>query len=372
MKKLLSATALALVATTAPAMADTYSASSWLSATHMITVHGFENLSKNTAEATNGGVEFEVFSGGSLLPAKGTLSGVGDGVASYGSVTAAYIPADLPHDNIINDLAFVASDSLAAAFASTEIKMTHPTMLKEYQDHGVVFGIGYSTPLYHFICKGAVRSMDDLAGQKIRTAGNSHVQWVNSIGGVPVSVSAGEIYTGLQRGSIDCTMGDASFLTSSFKLQEVADSVTVLPMGTHTSGGNVLNTDMWQALSGEERRAILDNLAVALTEMQQEWEAQSIEALEVAAGNGVEAIEPTDEMASALAAFSSDFIAKLPAKSMEDRGVDDPSDLINAYLASYKKWVGLLADIDRTDRDAVLALVRGEIYDKIDENSYGL
>ena len=372
MKKLFSATAIVLVTSAACVSAETYTASSWLGATHPITVHGFDGFAKNVAEATGGDIEFEVFAGGSLLPPKGTLSGVGSGVAALGSVTSAYIPADLPLGNVINDLAFAATDPLAAAFASTEVKMMHPKMIKEYQDHNVVYAIGYSTTLYHFICNGAVRSLADLKGKKVRTAGNSHVQWINSVGGVPVSVSAAEIYTGLQRGSIDCTMGDANFLTTSFKLQEVADSVTILPMGTHTSGGSVLNTDMWQDLSAANRRVILDNMAIALTEMELDWEAQGIEALEIAAGNGVEVIQPTDEMAAALKAFSDAFVADLPKKAMADRGVEDPTDLIEAYMASYNKWVELLGGIDRTDRDAVLGLVKGEIYDKIDENSYGL
>ena len=37
-----------------------------------------------------------------------------------------------------------------------------------------------------------------------------------------------------------------------------------------------------------------------------------------------------------------------------------------------EKWQGLLASVDRTDADALTALLQQEIYSKLDPNSFGV
>lgn len=47
---------------------------------------------------------------------------------------------------------------------------------------------------------------------KFRTAGAAQVAWVESIGGIPVCVPFSDVYTGMQRGSIDCALVDLTTL----------------------------------------------------------------------------------------------------------------------------------------------------------------
>lgn len=371
MKQLLASAAIIATASTG-AWAENYTAASTWNDAHAITVNNFTNFAKDVAEATNGEINFEVFHSASLLPPKSTLSGLRDDVAAFAHITGAYLPADLPLDNVLNDLSVVASDPVAAGIAITEIKLTHPKMQAEYAKHGVVFGNGYSTSEYIFICKDPVRSIADLAGKKIRTGGTVQIRMVEKLGGVSVSVPATEMYTGLQRGSVDCALGDPSFLTTSFKLQEVAGAALNLTIGTHTSGGNYFNAGFWKGLTPELRRTLLDQLGKSTAELEIDWKARGNAALEEAAGNGVEIIAPTEEMAAFIAEFRTEVIDTLAQSAMTDRGVEDPTDLITAYLDAEKKWAGLLKEIDATDPAAVAKLVGEELYSKIDENTYGI
>lgn len=134
-----------LTTSAAVANAENFTAANTWNDVHAISVNNFTNFAKNVIEATDGGITFEVFNSASLLPPNSTLGGLGNGVAAYAHITAAYMPADLPLDNMLNDLAFIASDPLAAGFATTEIKLTNPRLQAEYAKHGVVFGNGYST-----------------------------------------------------------------------------------------------------------------------------------------------------------------------------------------------------------------------------------
>ncbi|NVK20587.1 MAG: C4-dicarboxylate TRAP transporter substrate-binding protein [Methylocystaceae bacterium] len=371
-KKAFIGFALSFLTISSVANAENYSASSWVPESHVITQNFFTEFSKNVNEKTKGNINFEVYSAGALLPPKGTLDGVKSGIAQYGYIATAYQPALFPNANILNELAFVSKDPVAAAFASTEVSMLNPIIQKEYNGHDVVFGAGYSTMSYNFICSTPIRTIEDLKGKKIRTAGGAHVKWVSSLGAIPVSVSTSEMYSGLQRGSIDCSMADSTFLTSSFKLQEVAKFITNLNMGSHTSGGMILNKDFWKSRTVQERKILLDSLAESLANLEVNWEAEAQKAFIDAQKEGVEVIEASKEMKTVLDNFNKDYVANLAKNTSETRKATAPDQLIKEYLTVEEKWRKLLANIDRTDKAAVLGLLKSEIYNKISPNSYGL
>lgn len=355
------------------AAADNYIANVGWAPTHIITKNAYTDFAASLGEASGGDLELEVFVGGSLISVKETLGGVRDGIAQIGFVTGAYLPGELPLDNVIADMAFIADDPIAAAFAFTEVNFTQPKLAAEWRKNGVIFGGGYSTPVYNFICTREVREPADLDGLKIRTAGASHVRWVEHVGGVPVSVPFSEVYTGLQRGSIDCAMADPTALVSGFKVAEVAKYVTDLPMGTHTSGATwVMNPDFWSGLAPEARRTIFDQMALGIARMEIDYEAQVVANLAGGKEQGVEIIEPSDELKAKLAAFNAEYVATLPQVSMESRGVEDPSDIIKAYAEAEARWKERLAGVDRTDAEALAEMLRAEVYDKVDVASYGL
>ena len=339
---------------------------------HIITKNGYTDMAESLEEASGGAFTLEVFTGGSLVDVKGTLKGVADGIAQVGFVTGAYLPSDLPLNNVIADLAFVADDAIAAAFAMTEVSFTQPRLQKEWTDNGVLFAGGYSTPVYNFICTQAVETLEDVKGLKIRSAGAAHVRWLEHVGAVPVSVPFSEVYTGLQRGSIDCAMSDPTALISGFKIAEVAKFVTQLPMGTHTSGATyVLNPSWWAGLEAGEQEMLFDQFALAIARMEIDYEAKVNENIEGGKEMGVAFVTPAPELQAELDTFNAEYVVSLAKVSMESRGVEDPSDLITAYLEAESRWKERLATIDRTDDKALADLLNAEVFKKIDLANYG-
>ncbi|MDF1855036.1 C4-dicarboxylate TRAP transporter substrate-binding protein [Pseudooceanicola sp.] len=362
----------ALALLPAMAQAENYTAAVTWNDLHAITMNHFVNFAKYVKDATNGEINFEVYTNSSLLPPRSALKGTADGIAQYSHVTGAYVPADLPLDNVLNDIAFNADDQLAVTFAQTEMKALHPKMQAEYKKNGVVFSASYSTNPYLYICATPIRTVEDLKGKKIRTGSTAQVNWVKATGGTAVSVPATEMYTGLQRGSVDCALGDATFMTTSFKLQEVAKASTTLGLGTHTSGGNFFNADFWQSITPEQRRVLLDQASQTFVELAIDWKNRGDEALAEAKSNGVEIIEPDETLKAALADFRADLAKTMPKVAMEERKVEDPTDLLDAYAAAVDKYKSLLEGVDRTDAAALRKIADAEIYSKIDVTTYGM
>jgi TRAP-type C4-dicarboxylate transport system substrate-binding protein len=354
------------------ASAASYTASTPYGETHGITKFKLYSYAKRVAEKTGDAIKFDVHSGGVLLPARSALSGMTNGVAQYGHVTGAYVPADLRYDNVLNDLSFVADDPLAAALAVTEVKLKNDLLQKEYKANKVVFGSSYSMTNYYLICRGNVTTPDQLKSKRVRTGSTAQIQWTQFMGAVPVSVPATEIYTGLQRGNVDCALGDASFLTTSFKLQEVAKNVTLISLGTHTSGGEFFNQKFWKDRSVEERKLLMAELAYAIAELQVNWTHEAKDALEEARKNGVVMHEPSAEMRERVKQFREQFVKDLPKTSMESRKVEDPTPIISAYFVAENKWIDLLKNVDRNNVDALAKLIWDQLYADLDYQTYGL
>lgn len=371
MKRLLASVAALALATTL-AQAETYQATNWMTTVHILNEFPYQKFAEDVKAATDGSIEFEVYSSGSLVPAPTTMQGIADGVASLGIVYPAYTPSELPLNNVVNDLVFVSDDDFAAAFAWTELGLTNEKLIAEWRENGGLFAGGYSTPVYNFICVKEITSPESASGLKIRTAGGAQTAWVQALGGVPVSVPIGDVYSGLERGSIDCTMSDPTNLDKGNKFWEVAKSVTLAPMGVVLGATYVYNVDFWQGLEPGQRRTLLDQMAVGLARSQVAYHVGVNEALDGSRERGLKVEEPTAELTERLSAFKEELIAKLPDEAVSMRSVEDPTDIIEAYLALETKWKELFADVDRTDPEAVAAIVSENLYSKLDENTFGM
>lgn len=363
MKKTVMAVAIAGLLASTAAMATSYRATNWLQPIHTLNAEPYQKFAESLKKATNDEIAFTVYSGGALVPAKATIQALRDGTAQLGIVYAGYTPAELPLNNVLVDLGFLVKDPMAAAFAYTEINLSNKDLINEWQKQGVIFAGGYSTPIYNFMCAKPIQSLADAKGKKIRTAGGTQTDWVASIGGVPVSVPIGDVYTGLSRGSVDCTMAEVPNLINS-KFIEVAKSITRLDMGAVPGATYVLNPDFWKELSAEHKKTMVSLMAKGLADQQVGYSARADEALKLAQEK-IKVIKPDQDLVDALAAFQTSYIKDLAQSSVKERKIADPTNLINQYTKLEAKWSDLLNKVDRKDANAVAKLLEQELYSKI-------
>jgi len=281
----------------------------------------------------------------------------------------------LPLNTVVNEASFLVNDHMPASFAMTEMNFTNEILQREWDEHNVVFGAGWGNPTYYFACVEPIRTLSDMEGKRIRTAGGAQVEWVKWANGNPVSVPFSDVYSGLERGSIDCVMLGASDLGEGFQIWDVATSVTMLPMGVSITGAQyIFNKDTWQDLSRDNRRLLLDELALASARLQIDYDKRMENSLTGSWERGLERIEPDNSLKTGIAEFRDEFTESVPEISQSKRGVpaDQAKALIEEYLELYEKWESLLQDVDRNDEEAISALLKEEIYDKVDASEYGM
>ena len=129
-----------------------------------------------------------------------------------------------------------------------------PVANKELERLGVKLIATYPFPAQVFFCRKPVASLADIKGLKIRTNGPAAADLVNYLGGQPTSIAFGEVYTALERGTVDCGItGTGS--GNGVKWYEVTSHLYTLSTAWSTTGYFV-NLAWWNKLDPQVRAFI--------------------------------------------------------------------------------------------------------------------
>ena len=366
------AAACCVALTVSSALAKEFIANTFFPDKHPLAKYCYIEWAKDLEKASGGKLKAKVFTGTVLLEPRANLSGVRDGVAQVAYQAAMYTPADLPLANALQETGFAYSDPLVAMVAVTEFSMTNPQQLAEWKKAGIVYGGGYCTPGYCLMCTQPVRDMNEVKGKKLRTSGAANSRWAESVGAVPVNVPSSEMYTGLEKRSIDCATNVVSDLKDR-SLWDVAKHTTLISLGMYWGGPKWgWNRDYWNSkLTAEERRIIFDVTAQAMANVYVGYQKAIDEALNQSAEHKVNIYEPGADLLQSLDRFNEANRSEVIKMVREKYKIENPEPLLAEFAALNKKWQERFAQIDRKDAMAIGKIIKEELYDKIDAATYG-
>jgi TRAP-type C4-dicarboxylate transport system substrate-binding protein len=176
------------------------------------------------------------------------------------------------------------------------------------------------------VTKIEINSKADLANLKTRTYDKNGAQFLQSLGGSPVSLPWGEVYSSLTTGIIDSvlTSGESASNGKFWEVLKYFKSINyAYPLNMVT-----INLDYWKALSPAQQEAVLK--AAAETE-QAQWAKAEQRTGEALANIKAQGMILSDETP----AFSKDLDAA--AKALVDEFSKDASAEVQAVLAKYSK-----------------------------------
>ena len=361
-RSLALATVLAL--STAPAHADDLLYSTFLSSEHHLTKNVLAPFAAGVGAATNGSVTIEVVPGGALAGARETLKAIKDGTIDAGYIIDIYTPSQLPQTALLADLALTVGDAKAATAAMNETVLLDCQECRDALAAHNVEPLGYvSTSTYHMYCTSPVTNLEDLKGKRFR-ATSAWAPMIQGLGGTPVSVPTSELFEGLQRGALDCSVGPVSHL-ASYSLFDLVTDVSATPIGAYF-GSLVLNMrkEVWDGFSDADRSAILDEtpkyVAAGIFSYVGSADAVANEAKQ----KGINFSPAADDFKQAFAAHNKSALAAAIEKGKADPAIKDAEVLINAYLENLEKWVGIVERVGE-DQAAYEKALRDEIYSKL-------
>ncbi len=249
-----------------------------LSETH--TVHiAMKQFADEVAERTEGRIQVKIFPNGQLGNENENMEQLMAGVIAMTKVSApglatyneAYHTFGLPY--IFNDTKdfykVMDSEKMRDFFTSTSAD-------------GFVTLTYYTSGARSFYMKDkAIRTPADLVGSKIRVQNmKSQTDMMKALGGTPVAMSYGEVYTSLQSGIIDGTENNETALTTG-KHGEVCK---VYSMDQHAMIPDtlVMSAKVWEKISPEDQQIILDCARHSTDEHKVAWDAAIEEAIKEA------------------------------------------------------------------------------------------
>ena len=118
-------------------------------------------------------------------------------------------------------------------------------------------------PAQVFFCKKPVAGIPDLKGRKIRVAGPSQSDFLNALGAQPVAIAFSEVYTALERGTVDCAVTGTG---NAQKWFEVTSHLYTLVASWGISG-YMVNLAWWNKLDPQVC-TFLENYFVKLEDAQ--------------------------------------------------------------------------------------------------------
>lgn len=253
----------------------------------------FEGFAEEVENRSNDSLVINLFGVGTLVNAQESAHAVKSGNVDVAPLISLE-GEEIPYISLLGALPDL-STNIADAVRIGPILYSIPELKKETDFYGVPIGFSSHPPSLIISKNEPIRTPGDLQGKQMLAMVGRQALQVKKWGAVPIVMSMGDVYTGLQR-----NMGEA-FMTGisgvkSMKLYEVANYVTILNYPNTIYMPFIMNKELFAELSENQQNIILETGDKYFGEVyQKSWENDYEEALEIFKEAGCEIYYPTPE-----------------------------------------------------------------------------
>ncbi|HEX7045229.1 MAG TPA: TRAP transporter substrate-binding protein DctP [Burkholderiales bacterium] len=339
---------------------------SWLPAREYQNAKVMPELFRQIEKDTNGQVKWRLIPGGQVADGKGTFAAVQNNVMQAGLAIASYLPSAVPSVYVLYSSVIPGHDVVAASAAALEVMTLHcPSCNEEAKKANAVLLAGWVAAPYQLLCREPVQSAEQIKGKRIRATGGTGEE-LKTAGAVVVSGTLVEAVSLLQRGGLDCVLGNTDWLRT-LGYADFTKYVTDHSFGmVGPAVGFYMNRDAWNKLTPEQKQVHLRASARMSAEMAiGSFIVSNEQSLEWAMKNkGVKVVKGD----ASLEKLTNDYVRAQRehiVKQGKELGVADPGAIYDAYIKAYERWRPLSKQIGRDAKKFEAAIMR-EIYAKVD------
>jgi TRAP-type C4-dicarboxylate transport system substrate-binding protein len=230
---------------------------------HIVNLKAFADAVRTKS---GGRMEIRVHPASSLYPAPELIPAVVDGRAEIAPVLAAYL-TDLLLEMGVLELPFMTGGIEEHRQAARALR---PFYEERMARHGLKLLTVHTWPSQQLFSSQPIRTLADWKGKKLRVYGAESADMVRALGGAPVSIPFGEVYTALQRGVVDGAVTSATN-AEPMKFFEVSRFINYWYFSGASLEWLAVNRKAWDALPADLQAAVLGALADVRFE-DKEWE----------------------------------------------------------------------------------------------------
>ena len=229
---------------------------------HIINLNAFAAKVK---EKSQGRMEIRVHPASSLYPGPELIPAVLDGRSEIGTVLASYLTDVLLEMGPL-ELPFMTSNVAEHKKAAMQIRPFYTEMLAK---KGLKLLVISTWPSQQIFSTVPIRTVADWQGKKIRVYGADSANITRILGGSPVNIAFGEVYSALEKKTVDGAMTSATN-AKPMKFFEVAKYLDYWYLAGASQEWVVANQKAWDALPKDLQQVVLDSIKETDLE-EKEW-----------------------------------------------------------------------------------------------------
>jgi len=275
---------------------------------------GAEHLARQIQEMSGGRIQVTVYAAGELVPAFESFEAVSNNTAQMGHGAAYYWKGKTEAAQFFSAVPF--------GFTAQEMNawLYHGGGMELWEEAYAPFGLVPMAAANTGVQMAGwfnhpINDVSDLKGLKMRIPGLGG-EVLERVGGSPVNLPGGEIFTALQSGTIDATEWVGPWNDLAFGLHKAADYYYY--PGWHEPGTTLeafVNQEAFNALSDDLKAIVRAACQAANLDLLSEFTARNHQALETLRGEGVDIRRLPDDALTALRQTSEEVVGDIAAAS---------------------------------------------------------
>lgn len=292
-------------------------------------------------EASGGRLVIEPFGGNELFPTSDTLDMVKNNVVEMGAIYSSYWTGKDP----VFELAAATFPGDPISEFSEHYYRTlklEPIIEEVFEKHGVTsLGSFDWGPPEILMSKVPIRSLSDFKGKNIRATGIASTYY-GKLGASAVALSAPEIYTGLQLGTVDAAEYNDYLVNKEMGFHEVAKYVIepALHTGASIDKELIINPDSWNELPDDLKEIVIAARDQARFNSAIAYGTESERAKQEWIENGVEIIQLPEKDVQEMRKIGFNLLNDMKSKSEASK----------KYIESYAETLYELGYVDEAEQ----------------------
>jgi len=174
----------------------------------------------------------------------------------------------------------------------------------------------YPFPSQNLWCNAEINSIDDLKGKKVRTYTASLADFVQGVGGTPVTVAFAEVIPALQKGVVDCGI-TGTMPAYNAKWYQAATHAYTMRVGWGIAFG-AISLKTWNSLSADQQKTLQSEIDKLTDRMWTETAKEDALAIQCLTGKecplgpvgGMKLVEPSAEDIKKQKKIAQDVVVK--------------------------------------------------------------
>ena len=297
--------------------------------------------------SSNGAMNLTPYEPGEIVPAFNIVDAVREGKVPAGYTWLGYDQGKIPASPLLGAVPFGMEPwEYTAWWYETGGRELGEALYAKHDVHPVLCGlIGPETAGWF---RTPINDLSDLKGLKIRFAGLGG-RVVEQLGASVTMLPGGEIFQALEKGAIDATEFSLPNVDEALGFDRVA-KLNYYPgwHQTYTAAHLAVNSDVWRALSPNERAVIDTACTAGVTRNLARSEAKQGPVLAGFAAKGVTAISLPEPILRELNKVTDQVMADEAAADEDFRVIHESQLAFRAQYALWKRFAYLPRDFDDT------------------------